>query len=65
MHEYPIEGLKMPTFVTNDVQMVIEVNFAPGDNAFVLTLTPPRDVVKGRFSAYGLPVAEFYYPKIH
>ena len=31
MHEYPIEGLKMPTFVTNDVQMVIEVNFAPGD----------------------------------
>ena len=31
MHEYPSEGLKMPTFVTNDVQMVIEVNYGPGD----------------------------------
>ena len=31
IHEYPSEGLKMPTFVTNDVQMVIEVNYGPGD----------------------------------
>ena len=31
MHEYPIEGIKMPTFVTEGVQMVIEVNYAPGD----------------------------------
>ena len=31
MYEYPIEGLKMPTFVTDGVQMVVEVNYAPGD----------------------------------
>ena len=31
MHEYPIEGIKIPTFVTEGVQMVIEVNYAPGD----------------------------------
>ena len=31
MLEYPIEGMKMPTFVTEGVQMVIEVNYAPGD----------------------------------
>ena len=31
MHEYSIKGSKVPTFVTSDVQMVIEVNFAAGD----------------------------------
>ena len=31
MHEYPIQGMKMPTFVTEGVQMVVEVNYAPGD----------------------------------
>ena len=31
MHVYSIKGSKMPTFVTSDVQMVIEVNFAAGD----------------------------------
>ena len=31
MHDYPIQGIKMPTFVTEGVQMVIEVNYAPGD----------------------------------
>ena len=37
MREYPIEGMKMPTFVTNDVhsQMVIEVNYAPGDTYLI------------------------------
>ena len=31
MQEYPIQGMKMPTFVTEGVQMVVEVNYAPGD----------------------------------
>ena len=31
MHGYPIEGMKMQTFVTEGVQMVVEVNYAPGD----------------------------------
>ena len=31
IHQYPIKGLKVPTFVTDGVQMVVEVNYAPGD----------------------------------
>ena len=37
MHEYPIEGMEMPSFVTNDGQnlMIIEVNYAPGDRYLI------------------------------
>ena len=37
MHEYPIEGMEIPSFVTNDGQnsVVIEVNYAPGDRYLI------------------------------